>query len=133
MKKQKKKGAPKGNLNAVTQGAFIQLSRRTIDKRTRLGRWLRKIREEITSDIGGDPTRAQSLLIDRIVFKAANLNFIEMGLVSGNLQLADRYIQLANSFRMDLTALGLERKEKNYLDLKTYIQKKGGSGGRISE
>jgi hypothetical protein len=113
-----------GNLNAVTQGKFIQLAKRYIDGRTTLAKQLKQIKQELISDLGGDPSTAQMLLVDRIKFKAMQLYFYEMAIASGNSEMSDRYIALSNSLRLDLTSLGLKRREKEILDLKGYLKNK---------
>jgi len=72
-----------GNLNAVTQGAYIQLQ----------------------NDLSNDPSTAQRILIDRIRFKAARLGFMEMAIMEGNDRVEDRYIIWSNNLRNDLAIL----------------------------
>ena len=122
--KKQKQGAPQGNLNAVTQGAYIQLAKRTIDGRTHLGKQLKILKLELITDLGGNPTMAQDILIDRIKFKVCNLHFIEQAMARGEINVSDRYITLSNSLRQDLLALGLDRKQKDYLSYLDEIKAK---------
>ena len=124
--KKQKQGAPQGNLNATTQGAYIQLAKRTIDGRTHLGKQLKILKQELITDLGGDVTRAQDILIDRIKFKVASLHFIEQAMARGEINVTDRYIALSNSLRQDLLALGLDRKQKDYLSYLDEIKSQEG-------
>ncbi len=117
-------GAPKGHCNTVKHGGYMRLSERKLDGRSKLAKALKHIKEQLVTDLGGDITKAQELLIDRIRFKAANLCFMELGMSEGEMELNDKYIALSNSFRMDLALLGLERKQKDYISLKDYVKEK---------
>jgi hypothetical protein len=123
----KKKGAPKGNCNSVVHGAYMSLSRRHIDGRSTLSKQLQLLKREIISDLGGDVTRAQEILIDRIKFKCASLNFMELGISEGKTPLNEKYIALSNSLRADLQLIGLQRQEKKYVTLRGYLKDTAGS------
>lgn len=117
--------APCHNVNAVKSGRYLDLAKRRIDKRTKLGKELVRIGDQISIDIGGDPSEAQRLLIERVVVKAALLRFSEVSMLKGESDLNDRYITLSNSLRMDLALLGLERRERNYIPaVSEYIESK---------
>ena len=62
--KTKKVGAPQGNCNPVVHGGYMDLSRRKIDGRSRLAKGLKHIKEQLITDLGGDVSKAQELLID---------------------------------------------------------------------
>ena len=114
----------KDNLVAVSHAGYLKLEHRKIDGRTSLGIVLNKIKKQMITDLGGDPTMAQELLIDRVRFKALRLNYWEQALSFSGNQDFEHYIKMSNSFRSDLMALGLERKEKNYITLQDYLQQK---------
>ena len=124
--KKKKDTMLKGNTNALKHGGYAVLSRRKWDGRTRLVKQLNALKRAMINDLGGidNITQGQELLIDRIKFKVASLHFMELAVASGQLELPDKYIQLANSFRQDLQTLGLERKQKDYITLNDYLEKK---------
>jgi len=124
--KNKKVGLPKGHCQTVLHGGYMKLEGRKLDGRTALSKALNQLRRELTADLGENPSRAQQLIIDRVVFKSARLSFFEQGMLRGEVPDSANvpYIALANSLRLDLMALGLERKEKKCLDLQGYIKKK---------
>lgn len=111
-----KKGAPCLNVNAIKHGSYLKLARRRIDGRTALAKQLNALKRELTTDLGGDPSTAQKILIERVSFKVASLHFLEMAMSEGKVDgIHERYISLSNSLRHDLLALGLHRRQKDYL------------------
>lgn len=121
-------GPRKGQTNHLIHGGWMRLEGRRLDGRTRLAKALNQLRRELTADLGAAPSRAQRLIIDRVVFKSARLGFFEQGYLRGEVSDGANatYIALANSLRLDLMALGLERRERQCLDLKEYLKEKGG-------
>ena len=109
-----RKGGQKGNLNAVKHGSFIQLMTRRLDNRTRLAKVLNGLRSELVSDLGGDPSCAQKILVDRVSHKVAAAYHMELALREGKMHLLEKYTTLTNSLRADLQSLGLERRQKDY-------------------
>jgi hypothetical protein len=124
VKKEKKIRPRKGNCNAVQHGGYMTLSRRKLDGRSKLAKAVKHLKEQLVTDLGGDPSMAQLLLIDRVCFKSMKLCFWELAIANGETEIHERYISLANSFRQDLQLLGLERKAKVYVDLKEYLNRK---------
>jgi len=124
--KNKKIGAPKGNCNSVLHGAYMRLDHRRLDGRSSLAKNLNLLRKELTEDLGESPSRAQQLIVERVIFKAARLRFFEEALLRGETdgQANIQYIALSNSMRLDLMSLGMKRVEKKCLDLQGYIKKK---------
>jgi len=120
-----KKGAPCHNTNAVKHGSYLKLAKRRLDGRTVLAKQLNELKQVMISDLGGDITKAQELLVDRVKFKVASLHFMEIAMSKGEMSVNGEYISLANSFRADLALLGLERRERNYIPaVSEYIKNK---------
>ncbi len=88
-----------------------------IDRRTRAGRLMRTLEADLTSDLGGDPSAAQKLLIKAATVKAVRLALLADQLLDGVEVQSDQHHVLAwaNSLRLDLVALGLERRAKAIL------------------
>jgi len=115
----------------VKHGAYTALSKRKIDKRTTLGKWIKNIRQALVTDLGGDVTAAQSILIDRIKFKVCACHFMEQAVARGEIPSWHDYAAVTNSLRADLQLLGLERRQKDYisyLDEINSVKKRHGSG-----
>jgi hypothetical protein len=101
-----------GNENAVKSGAFSDLSRRNLDGRSKLARALRAVEAELVDAIGGSPSPQQLILIQRVTYKLARITFFETATIRGDSNSSDdRYLAWANSIRLDLQALGLERQK----------------------
>ena len=104
----------------------MRLDHRRLDGRSTLAKALKQLRHELVSDLGENPSRAQQLIVDRVIFKAARLNFFEQGMLRGEVPDSANvpYIALANSLRLDLMALGLQRQERKYVSLQDYLKDK---------
>ena len=107
-------GAPYGSHNALKHAGKLKLHTRSIDNRTRLGKQLKHLKECLASDLGGDVSTAQQVLIDRIAYKTANVHFFELAIAEGRSTDYKTYTSLTNSLRADLQVLGLERQSKEY-------------------
>jgi hypothetical protein len=96
----------------------------TLDHRTRAGRVMKGVIRQLTDQIG-DPTPAQGLLIQSAGLKATRLALLSEQLLAGTppCEGSDHHaLAWLNSLRLDLMALGLERRERQILDLNCYIK-----------
>jgi hypothetical protein len=94
-----------------------------MDNRTRAGRVMKGVIRELTDQIG-DPTAGQRLLIQSAGLKATRLALLSEQLLDGTppSEGSDHHaLAWLNSLRLDLMALGLERREKPALDLAAYL------------
>ncbi len=85
----------------------------TLDRRSKVGRLFRTTVNDLSAQIGGDPSPAQALLIQAAALKAARLYLLSEKLLNGgDLSEGSDHSALAwlNSMRLDLSALGLERR-----------------------
>ena len=75
---------------------------------------MRSVEADLASDLGGDPTTAERLLIQSAAVKATRLSLLADQLLDGVEIQTDQHHVLAwsNSLRLDLIALGLERRAK---------------------
>lgn len=121
--KASRKGDGYGNARAVLHAAQSQFSLSSLDGRTRLARTWQAVESELLSALGGDPTPQERILIGRVCFKLLRCHLYEAAFLSGNGKpQEEKYLALANSLRLDLQALGLERREKKVVDLNAYLQ-----------
>lgn len=105
-------------------------------QRKYLGRYLSYVRDGLIQDLGGEEknlTTAQRVLIDRVVSKLGIIRLIEEYfdespiLNNGKLAyiLRENYLAYNNSVRLDLQALGIDKKKtREPLDIKDYIELK---------
>jgi hypothetical protein len=120
-------GAPNGNSNAVVHGCYADLSSRNLDGRTKLARALRAVEGDLVSAVGGNPTPQETIIIQRVVYKLARCTMFEAASLNGQGKPADEhYLAWANSLRLDLVALGLQRREKQVMSLHAYLATKEG-------
>ena len=75
---------------------------------------MRKVEADLTSDVGGDPSTAERLLIQAAAVKATRVALLSEKLLEGGEPGEDGHHALAwlNSMRLDLVALGLQRRAK---------------------
>lgn len=88
----------------------------TLDKRTKAGRVLRQTIADLTGHVGGDPSAAEALLIQSAGVKATRLYLLSEKLLNGGEIGADsdhHALAWLNSLRLDLQALGLEKRCKD--------------------
>jgi hypothetical protein len=105
----------------------------TIDGRSQVGVALRRLREELARQLGGDVTPAQAILIEEIAKKAIIVRAVgefimrQDSLVQGNrlLEVVTQHDRLSATLGSLLDRLGLERKTKEVRDLATYLAEKG--------
>ena len=96
----------------------------TMDNRTRAGRVMKGVIRSLTDQIGS-PTTAQALLIQAAGLKATRLALLSEQLLNGDppSEGSDHHaLAWLNSLRLDLMALGLERRERQVLDLQGYMK-----------
>jgi hypothetical protein len=96
-----------------------------IDRRTKPGRVLKATINELVAQIG-DPSPAQRLIIQSAALKAVRLSLLTENLLGGDVlaEGSDHHaLAWLNSLRLDLVALGLERREKPVLDLAAYLER----------
>ena len=85
----------------------------SLDRRTRAGRVLRTVEADLIEHVGGHPTAAELLIIKSASIKACRLALLtERLLTSGELATSaeDHALAWLNSMRLDLSALGLQRR-----------------------
>ena len=95
-----------------------------LDDRTRAGRVMKGVIRQLTDQLG-DPTTAQGLLIQSAALKATRLALLSEQLLDGTppSEGSDHHaLAWLNSLRFDLMALGLERRERQILDLNGYLK-----------
>jgi len=119
-----------------THGGYSFLATgRLPEHRRYIEKFLTAARMGLIRDLGPteqDLTTAEIILIDRVISKIGILRCIEehvreQGIMSGNLLAASlraSYLSYSNSLRLDLQALGIERKKaEEALDLTEYVKK----------
>ena len=86
-----------------------------LDRRTKAGRVMRSVEADLTSDLGGDPSTAERLLIQAAAVKATRVSLLSERLLEGEEPGEDGHHALSwlNSLRLDLVALGLQRRARD--------------------
>ncbi len=125
----------KAGIEAVTQnlnkmagfkhgGYSKALQGGNLDKRTSIGKAMVTLRANLETDLGGIETIStqQKILIDRIVQKVFQAQAFESAIAAGALEPKAFYLALTNSLRLDLLALGLNKKLKSINSLKEIIE-----------
>ena len=136
--KKKKKGRrgrpPKtGGYSLLVRGGELPENRRYIAK------WLTEIREGLIADLGPlekDLTTAQRVITGRIISKLGIIRCIEehireTSVMVGNelaSSLQASYLAYNNSIRLDLMALGIDKRQAETLDLQAYVKERYGKG-----
>jgi hypothetical protein len=95
-----------------------------LDRRTRAGRVMKSVIRELTNHLG-DATAPQRLLIQSAALKSTRLALLSDQLLDGTppSEGSDHHaLAWLNSLRLDLQALGLERKGPAALDLREYLK-----------
>lgn len=107
-------------------GLWVDFRKVQVDGRTRLGKWMKSLRENLKKDLGGNLTTMEEVLLDRIVSKVVQNHLYEVGILSGKeFGSRDFYIALSNSLRRDLAVIGLKKKPEKLLDLGECLKQKG--------
>lgn len=105
-----------------------------LDGRTALAKAINLMRRELIKHVGGKPSIAQALLIERVIHKAMKAFIYETNFFLDQKQGSeDHYLALVNSLRLDLQALGLQRSGGKVGDLAEYLNKKTEKFGRQEE
>lgn len=120
---------------SMTHGGYSYLTRGELPEgRDYIEKYLTGARMGLISDLGpieSDLTTAQLILIDRVIAKLGCLRCIEEfarvdGVIKGNRlapPLAGNYLAYSNSIRLDLTALGINKRvSAEALDVQEYIK-----------
>jgi hypothetical protein len=87
-----------------------------VDGRTLVGRILKQVRSELVAHLGGDPSVAELLLIENAAMKSARVALLSQKLAEGGeiAPGADHHVLAwSNSLRLDLMALGLQRRVRD--------------------
>lgn len=86
----------------------------SLDRRTKAGRVLRTTIADLRDHLGGHPSPAEALLVQSASLKATRLYLLSEKLLAGG-EIGNDGMMLAwlNSMRQDLTALGLQRRERD--------------------
>ncbi len=88
----------------------------SVDRRSKVGRLFRTTIADLSDQVGGKPTPAQSLIIQSAALKACRLYLLSEKLLHGSdmAEASDHHaLAWLNSLRLDLTSLGLERRMKD--------------------
>lgn len=118
----------------LKSGLWAKNLSKGVDKRTRIGKWIERLKDELVRHVGGSPTITQKILIERICSKVVRCRLYEAGLFAREpMGSRDHFLALENGLRLDLQVLGLERKEKKILDLAEYLDKKGGAMNSVTD
>ncbi|MGA8196000.1 MAG: hypothetical protein WB902_21820 [Acetobacteraceae bacterium] len=96
----------------------------SLDGRTTLAKIMRGVAQDLLGHLGDDPTPPQRLLVQAASIKAARLAMLADAMLTAE-SIADgsdhHLLAWANSLRLDLISLGLERREKPTLHLASYL------------
>jgi hypothetical protein len=107
-------------------GLYVNFRKVQVDKRTRLGKWIKQLHENLKKDLGGNLSTMQEALLDRIVSKIVQCHLYETGILSGeDYGSRDFYLACCNSLRRDLAVIGLKKKTEKLLDLGEHLKQKG--------
>ena len=103
----------------------------SLDRRTRAGRVLRTVERDLIEHVGGHPTAAERLIINSAALKATRLSLLCERLLEDR-ELSDssdgQALAWLNSMRLDLQALGLQRRVKDVTPtLSSYLASKVGA------
>ena len=96
----------------------------TLDRRTRAGRVMATVVRELTEHLG-DASAPQRLLIQSAALKATRLALLSEQILADDAPSSGsdgHALAWLNSLRLDLQAIGLERRGKPTLDLNDYLK-----------
>lgn len=115
----------KKNTRPLKHGLWSDMRGVHVDGRSRLGKWMNHLRGELIRHVGGEPTVAESILIEQIVIKTLKSHLYHVGLFKDKeFGSRDHALAIQNSIRLDLLALGLQRRAKKIIDLDAYVREK---------
>jgi hypothetical protein len=116
----------RGNGNAISHGCFSTITGGNIDGRCRLAKTYNYLVANLLAELGGEPSLQERLLVERIAAKSIRCMLAETQILQNDnatsQSLETRYLAWANSLRLDLGAIGLERRARPILDLKSCIE-----------
>jgi hypothetical protein len=102
-----------------------------LDARTTVAKLLRKITDDLLDHLG-DPTAPQRIIVQGAAFKALRVALFADKMLNDSSSLSEtsdhNLLACSNSLRLDLQALGLERREKPTLHLASYLARGAGAG-----
>jgi hypothetical protein len=84
-----------------------------VDGRTLPARRYRAVCSEIASDLGGDPSAGQWLIINRAAGLTVQCELLDAAILTGEAVDVGQYTTLSNSLVRTLKTLGLERRAKD--------------------
>jgi hypothetical protein len=97
---------------------------RTLDSRTNTAKLLRKITNDLLDHLGS-PTPPQRIIVQNAAFKALRIVLFSDRMLNEPGALSEKsdhnLLAWSNSLRLDLVALGLERRERQTIDLASYL------------
>ena len=112
--------AGKGQLLALKHGLYLDI--KGIDYRTKVGKTLRHIKEQLREYVGTS-TAPTEYLIQRIAYKVIKLAIYEQKcLIDLDVDESPIYLTMANSMRADLAALKDMAGDDNGPDLSQYLK-----------
>lgn len=93
----------------VPRGAPLVIEGRRVDARTAPAKRYQAIFQALVSDLGGQPSAAQNILIQRAAALSIQCEIIEHGLLTGGGADVDKLTKLVNTLGRVLGQLGLQR------------------------
>jgi hypothetical protein len=115
----------KKHTRAIKTGIWSDLRGIHIDGRSRIGKWMNHLRGELIRHCGGEPSVAESILIEQVVIKTLKSHLYHVGLFKDrSFGSKDHALAIQNSIRLDLLALGLKKRPKSVIDLQEYLKSK---------
>jgi hypothetical protein len=115
----------RNNGNAIFHGCYCNFASQSLDGRSRLAKMYKSVVGNLTSELGGEPTAHGQLLIQAAAFKSIKCRLAEIEMLrSDNQTLSVHYLAWANSLRLDLQALGLQRRQRKVMELTDYLRLK---------
>jgi hypothetical protein len=113
----------KKHTRPIKTGLWSDLRGVHVDGRSRLGKWMNHLRGELVTHVGGEPSIAESILIEQIVIKTLKSHLYHTGLFKDkSFGSKDHALAVQNSIRLDLMALGLKKRTRKIMDLTDYIK-----------
>jgi hypothetical protein len=110
--------------NRLGLGPYSRLlARGSVDGRSREGRYLAALKTELNHHVGGNPSIAERLLIDRLAQVALRLQLFDEKMAAGELTDHDArvYGALHNALRLMLREVGVKPSAQPPLSLADYI------------
>jgi len=126
----------RGGQRMVHGGYSFLTSGRLPEHRVHIRRYLTNCREGLIADHGGEEnlSTGQALLIDRVISKLGCIRCIEEHIRENSVMVGQElapslkasYLAFNNSLRLDLLALGLDKKLEDISSLEKYVEEKYG-------